>query len=152
MKQSLLLFLWMASTKTFLHGIASPRILLEKSGTTTRMIVVIKGKVDEHDEDVGRDDTKPTLRPESPVLTPLDCLTNLVPPRYSSEQQAHLKTIEEVAAALFPAVKVYTSIKQLREELGSFGNTKEFAITTVGTKLCCTNCPEPKYWKNRRDR
>jgi hypothetical protein len=58
-------------------------------------------KVDNTNED---GDTEPTLRPESPVLTPLDCLTKLVPPRYSSEQEAHLKAIEEdLAAALFPA-------------------------------------------------
>jgi hypothetical protein len=98
-----------------------------------------RGKVDDPDED---DDTKLTLRPESSVLTPLDCLTKLVPPRYSSDQES----------ALFPAAKVYTSIKQLREELGYFGNTKGFAITTVGTKLCCTKCPEPKYLKNRNEK
>jgi hypothetical protein len=49
---------------------------------TTMMMVVRKGKVDDTDEDDG---TKPTLCPESPVLTPLDCLAKLVPPRYASE-------------------------------------------------------------------
>jgi hypothetical protein len=44
-----------------------------------------KGKVDDPLED---EDTKPTLRPLSPVLTPLDCLTKIEPPRYSSEQEA----------------------------------------------------------------
>jgi hypothetical protein len=57
---------------------------------------------------------------------------------------------EEEAAALLQAVKVYASTKQLREELDSLGNTKGFAIPTVGTKLCCTKCSETKYLKNRR--
>jgi hypothetical protein len=95
MKQSLLL--WMASTKTFLQGMASARILLKKDGDDDNDDVGRKGKVDDTDED---DDTKPTLRPESPVLTPLVCLTKLVPPRYPSEQEAHLKAIEEETAAV----------------------------------------------------
>jgi hypothetical protein len=61
-----------------------------------------------------------------------------------------VKAIEEEAAALFRcAVKVYASTKQLREELGSFGNTKGFAIPNVVTELCSTKCSEPKYLKNR---
>jgi hypothetical protein len=95
------------------------------------------------------DDTMPTLRPESPLLKPPDCLSNFVPPRYSSEQEGHLKAIEEETAAQFPAAKVYTSIKQLTEQLGNFGNTKRFAIATVGTKLCCTNFPELYYLKTK---
>jgi hypothetical protein len=103
------------------------------------MVVVCKRRVDDTDED---HDPKPPLRPESPVLTPLDCLTKLAPPRYSSELKAHLKAIEEEAAAQFLAAKVYASIKQLREQFGKFGNnTKAFAIAAGGTKLYCTNCP-----------
>jgi hypothetical protein len=52
-------------------------------------------------------------------------LTKLVPPCYSSEHETYLKAIEEEAA----------DIKQLREQLGKFGNTKGFAISTIGTKL-----------------
>jgi hypothetical protein len=51
---------------------------------------------------------------------------------------------------LFPPGKVYSSVKELRDELGLFGQRKGFIVTTVGCSLLCNRCDEPTSQKNRR--
>jgi hypothetical protein len=72
------------------------------------------------------------------------------PSMYSQEQEAYILSIAQEAAKIFPAGKVYNSIKELRKETGEFGQKKGFAVTTVGSRLLCTRCPEPTAQKNRR--
>jgi hypothetical protein len=85
-----------------------------------------------------------------PFLTVTSCLsyhcTMDQPTIYSPEQEEYLHSIEQEASDVFPKSKVFGSVQELREEL------RRFAVSTVGTKLCCTKCTEPQYLKNGRDK
>jgi hypothetical protein len=63
--------------------------------------------------------------------------------RYSPEEVAVIQSIAQEAAELFPVGKMYKNRDDLRQELNEFANRKGFAITTHGSKMCCTRCAEP---------
>jgi hypothetical protein len=73
-------------------------------------------------------------------------------PMYAPEQEEYILSIAQEAAELFPTGKVYKSIKELRKELGGFGQKKGFAVTTVGSRLLYTRSYEPTAQINQREK
>jgi hypothetical protein len=69
--------------------------------------------------------------------------TPLVGFRYSPEEVAVIQSIAQEAAELFPVGELYKNRDDLSQELNEFANRKGFAITTHGSKMCCTRFAEP---------
>jgi len=61
---------------------------------------------------------------------------------YSTVELALIESIAEEAGALFPVGKVFGSLKELREQVQSFGRKKGFVASTKASGLCCSRCDE----------
>jgi hypothetical protein len=62
-----------------------------------------------------------TVDPPPPALSNVLATVDPPPPFYTTEQQSYLKSIEQQAAEIFTQGNVYATIKELREQLRSFG-------------------------------
>jgi hypothetical protein len=91
------------------------------------------------------------LQPMAAMANELEAAGNAgANPNYTQEQLVWINSIADEAATLFPIGKVFDSPNNLRDELRSFAHKKGFAVTSDGSKLCCSRCEEPTSHKNKR--
>jgi hypothetical protein len=71
---------------------------------------------------------------------------------YTPDDIAVLDSIEQEAACLFPAGKVFGSPDELRQLVRSFSYKKGFEVTTDGCALLCRRCHEPTSQTRKREK
>lgn len=71
---------------------------------------------------------------------------------YKDSELAFISSIADEAGAVFFVGSEWPTLHQLRDQVRAFAHKKGFAISSDGTKLCCTRCDEPQSNKNKKAR